>query len=62
MVCMKCGSKTGVIDTIKQDDVIYRRRKCKACGHLQWTEEIDLLDDSIIPDIYKFKKEKYKGD
>lgn len=51
MVCEICGGKSGVIDTISQDDAVYRKRKCKECGHIFYTEEVD-SDGTIFKELF----------
>ena len=41
MVCPKCGGKTTVIDGTTTDTKVFRRRKCKVCGELMYTTEIN---------------------
>lgn len=33
MTCEECFADTRVIDSRKTNDVVCRRRKCRACGH-----------------------------
>ena len=40
MLCPKCNSKTGVVDTRSDEKGIYRRRRCKDCGNDFFTKEV----------------------
>ena len=42
MICTQCGSKLEVVDTVRDDDDVYRRRRCKACGKLVYTLESEV--------------------
>ena len=39
MICPECGGKTTVIDCARNIRMVIRRRKCKNCGQLYFTEE-----------------------
>lgn len=41
MTCPVCGEKTTVVSSRGDVDVIYRKRKCCACGHIFYTEEYE---------------------
>lgn len=48
MLCAECGGKLEVIDVVRDEDDIYRRRKCKICGKLSYShEEFVEPDDSF---------------
>lgn len=40
MLCPKCGEKSCVTDTVGAPTKTYRRRKCKVCEHVFYSEEI----------------------
>ena len=42
MKCIKCDSETGVCDSRLRNEanIVWRRRKCKSCGHIFTTEEV----------------------
>jgi transposase-like protein len=41
MNCPKCGSdRHGVKESVKRSDWVWRRRRCKACGHVWSTREL----------------------
>lgn len=47
MLCPKCGNRLGVVETRDwSDGNVYRRRKCKNCGHLIATIEIKIPYDN----------------
>jgi transcriptional regulator NrdR family protein len=47
MVCPSCYGKLEVVDTVRDSDKVYRRRKCKACGELVYTLESEVEPDSV---------------
>lgn len=44
MICTRCGSKIGVLNTIKNTGVneVYRLRKCRGCGYTFYTLEYEI--------------------
>jgi transcriptional regulator NrdR family protein len=58
MNCLKCKGNAGVIDTLHYKGIIYRRRKCKECGHTFYTEERVSEDKTNIRAAINFKKLK----
>lgn len=42
MNCEICGSKTIVIDSRSDVDIVVRKRKCIECKHTFYTQEVDL--------------------
>ena len=59
MVCPHCGGKTKVMETRDWENTVVRRRKCKACGQLFYTEEgaIEYTEGcNRINEIYHTKK------
>lgn len=42
MNCPVCGGAVTVIDTARDCESIYRRRKCKTCDHVFYTTESEL--------------------
>ncbi len=48
MTCPVCGEKTAVVDTVKDIDTIYRRRKCKNCGYYFFTVEEETNDSEYF--------------
>ena len=50
MDCPKCGTATGVVDSrLRENNIIFRRRKCSRCLHRFSTREIPV--DYIVPVI-----------
>lgn len=41
MNCPVCGESTGVLVSRRECDAVYRYRKCKACGYLFHTTELE---------------------
>ena len=41
MTCPKCSGKTEVCDTYLREDSVLRRRRCRECGHVFRTLEVD---------------------
>ncbi len=41
MTCPKCSGKTEVCDTFLREDSVLRRRRCRECGHVFRTLEVD---------------------
>lgn len=39
MNCPECGGKSTVADSVAENDFVYRRRRCKVCGEVFYTEE-----------------------
>lgn len=46
MVCPDCGGKLTVVDTVRDEDDVYRRRKCAVCGRLVYTLESEVEADA----------------
>lgn len=57
--CPKCDNKTLVVESRIVDDVVVRKRKCKTCGDVFYTEEIEVLNHETLTE---FRKRRYKGD
>lgn len=58
MTCPICGNETKVVDSRRQVDFIYRRRKCIACGYTFTTSE---TEDEIARNIRNNTKMKNDG-
>lgn len=55
MTCIKCGGNTKVIDSSYLVDSVTRKRKCKACGHVFFTEELRVAEGVAIPNRHQMK-------
>lgn len=44
MKCKKCGGSTRVVETGKNNIAVYRKRVCKVCKEVVFTEEIKYKD------------------
>lgn len=41
MTCPKCGERTTVIDSKADCEAVHRRRKCRVCGYVFFTVEME---------------------
>lgn len=64
MICPKCGGVLAVVDSVTDDNSVYRRRKCVECGNRFYTTEtadsgfkFRDLKNKRMQEIYKKKKE-----
>lgn len=39
MICPECNGKLEVVETVRDSDYVYRRKRCKSCGQLIYTTE-----------------------
>ena len=67
MNCPVCGEKTEVLDTVHLDQETYRRKRCKVCGEIFFTEETIThrpvgYYDAWAEKRHKLKKEKIKNE
>lgn len=65
MNCPVCGEKSTVTDTAIDIDATYRRRKCKSCNYVFFTEEVDVANADIPKvrsRILELREAKRKGD
>lgn len=53
MNCPVCGEPTGVLVSRRECDAVYRYRKCKDCGYLFYTTELE----SGSKDFYRLQLE-----
>ena len=44
MLCRDCGEPCTVVDCVGNAEYVYRRRKCKSCGYVMYTEEYEMID------------------
>lgn len=53
MKCPECGGKLSTIDTIPyNDDVIYRRKRCKDCRYILRTIEYEIEKEGFNNEHY----------
>lgn len=58
MECPKCfNKKTGVAESRMVEMVVCRRRKCPNCGHIFYTEELEISSEQAAKYFSAFKKE-----
>lgn len=60
MTCKQCGGKTGVVNSRKYMDTIYRKRTCEACNFSFWTVE-DEADPEEVKDLYRYLNAKKRA-
>lgn len=62
MYCPLCGGKTGVCENVLNDkeNEMYRRRKCKECGHKFYTLEFVVPDYNVLRDTYNLYLSKHR--
>jgi transcriptional regulator NrdR family protein len=64
MNCPKCNcSSCTTIDTVQNrtDNEVYRKRKCRDCGHIFYTSEFEVeYSDQFKKDWNKHYRRKYK--
>lgn len=63
MLCPECNGKLEVVETVKNLDYIYRRRRCKSCGQLIYTTEKEVSPTTAFRSAWNAcAKNKYKED
>lgn len=55
MTCAKCNNDAKVIDTTTLNDRVIRKRKCKVCGYVFFTEELRVAEGVAIPNRHQMK-------
>ena len=60
MLCPECNSKTRVTDSRVVEDVVVRKRKCKKCNCVLYTEEIEVVNSDTLKMFYSSVREKKK--
>lgn len=64
MLCPECGSKSQAIDSRIVELNVFRKRKCKECGHTFYTEEIEIDDIETVRGylsaIKRKQRDRYK--
>lgn len=56
MKCPKCGGKFSPVKntTVTEENEVYRRRRCKSCGHTFYTIEFKVEENELfMNDWYK---------
>ena len=56
MKCPKCGGKFSPVKntTVTEENEVYRRRRCKSCGHTFYTIEFQVEENELfMNDWYK---------
>ena len=56
MICPKCGGALTVVDSISDDNSVYRRRRCVECGNRFYTREV--IDNGLTFRDLKLKRIK----
>lgn len=46
MLCPACSNKLKVVETVRNDEEVYRRKRCTVCGKLVFTLESEVEPDS----------------
>lgn len=57
MDCLKCNGATKVTDSRRVDHMVYRTRKCLACGYVFHTKEIQTNKDGINKFYAEFREQ-----
>ena len=52
MVCSDCDGKLTVVDIVRDEDYVYRRKKCTVCGRLVYTREYEVIPDAMYRSIW----------
>ena len=60
MICFRCGNESRVLFTEKENNRVYRQRKCLGCGRKWHTEEIENSDPRVTMAVNRIRGEKYK--
>lgn len=53
MLCPACSSKLKVVDTVRNDEEVYRRKRCTVCGKLVFTRELEVEPDPEYRNIWQ---------
>lgn len=61
MYCPECNNRTTVVESRVVDDVVVRKRKCKTCGGVFYTEEIEVLNHDTLTEFRKRYLRENKG-
>lgn len=47
MICPECSGKLNVVDTVRDTEDVYRRRRCATCGRLVYTRESEVYPNAV---------------
>lgn len=61
MICPECEGKTKVIDSRVVEENVFRKRECKECGKIIYTEETEIEDDVVRAYLSAIKREYRKA-
>lgn len=53
MLCQKCGVKLRVIDCERNEEEVYRRRRCPSCSRISFTIEFEVEPDEKYRTAWK---------
>ena len=56
MLCEICEGKTRVINTRTDVDHVVRKRMCLKCGHIFYTQEIDMITPQVKKKFHNYKQ------
>lgn len=66
MLCPACNGKLEVVETVKDLDFVYRRRRCKSCGQLIYTTEKEVSPNPEFRAVWntyaRDKRNQFKED
>lgn len=61
MTCEVCGQDTTVFVTYSESDTVVRQRKCVSCGHIFYTQEIDMSKEDAKKFISDYRRRNING-
>lgn len=61
MTCPICNGDTKVMDTARNEEAVYRRRKCLLCDRLIFTIELEADADEVRNTMKEIKEATYGG-
>ena len=59
--CEVCGQDTTVFVTYSESDTVVRQRKCVSCGHIFYTQEIDMSKEDAKKFISDYRRRNING-
>ena len=51
MTCPVCGEETKVVESAKDCETVYRKRRCVSCKHTFYTEESEVTSGNSLKRI-----------